>query len=136
MTIFSGNAHCRAHTIFLVVVLTVLLLNVPRVSALTDEEYKKFMSESREFQDAEKELNTTWKQLMDRLSSDQVSIVKQAQVDWVKYVREPRAKELAKAKNLMPAEAYAAATRERIAQLRLFLPSAGDPQSGDRTSGG
>lgn len=136
MTLFQAKLVSRFLLIWLATGLITLFTAPCGVLALSDEEYKKFMAESGIFRDAETELNTVWKQVMERLTPEQGPIVRQAQVDWVKYIRDQKAKELAKTNKLSMPEAYSVVTRERISQLRIYFASATDQGSADKIPGG
>lgn len=90
-------------------------------AALSDKDYKKYLAESPEFRSAEKELNTIWKKLMNTLDPEKKEAVRKDQRQWLKYVRDPRALEIAGKKGLPLAEAYAMAARERTTVLKEIL---------------
>jgi uncharacterized protein YecT (DUF1311 family) len=102
----------------------------PLAQALTDAQYQAMTKESAAFRQAEQNLNDLWKTLSARLASDRLDALKNAQRDWVVYVRDTKAQRLAEKEKIPLAEAYARVTEERTGQLKgLFPEAAGAPAS-------
>lgn len=100
--------------------LAVLLVAVLCTSAfaLSNKEYGRLLRESREFYEADQELNQVWDELKDELSARQFAKVKQDQAQWIKNGRDSYAKRMMRREGYSKAEAYAEATRVRAKYLR------------------
>ena len=103
--------------------------------ALDDDAYRKYMRESRDFRDAEKELNGIWKKLSESMPPIEFGLVKSAQRDWVFYIRDAKAKKLIRDQKVDAAGAYAIVTMERVRFLRLLSTGSDTGLSGRYDSG-
>jgi len=91
--------------------------------ALSNEEYKQFMSESKEYRDAENRLSGIWKQLMEKLDETGKAELKKSQRNWVKHERDSNAKIISGQRGISLVSAYALVTEQRADILEQLLPS-------------
>lgn len=91
--------------------------------ALSDADYKKMMRD-KTFANADKALNTAWKEAKQSLSKDAFEALKKGQQAWVKSGRDNRAKELMN-EGLSKTAAYAQATNERAADIAQLVHGGG-----------
>jgi uncharacterized protein YecT (DUF1311 family) len=95
----------RLSFVFISVFLMVSLYLVKPVWALSDGDYKKMLSNSREFAAADARLNKTWKSLVKATPKNTLVEYRKAQVSWNKTVRDElvrRIEAVEKAKEYYP----------------------------------
>jgi len=109
----------------LVVAIVFCFASVSSVFALSDDQYKKFMQESPAFAQAEKRLNTVWKQLKGAFSKNQYEVLLKSQKEW-NFSREYKAQDIqAEAGGrLSLADGYAMLADKRADKLEHQLKSA------------
>ncbi len=89
--------------------------------ALSDEEYRQFMSESQEYRDAENRLNGIWKQLMEKLDETGKADLKKSQRNWIQHERDSSAKIISGQRGINLVSAYALVTEQRADVLEQLL---------------
>jgi uncharacterized protein YecT (DUF1311 family) len=102
--------------------------------ALSDEEYRRFMSESEEYRDAENRLTGIWKQLMKKLDETGKAELKKSQRNWIKHERDSNAKILSGQRGISLVSAYALVTEQRADVLEQLLPSVKANQTATETA--
>ncbi len=91
--------------------------------ALSDADYKKMMRD-KTFANADKALNTAWKEAKQSLSKNAFEALKKDQQAWIKTGRDNRAEELMD-DGLSRPQAYAQATNERAADIAQLVHGGG-----------
>lgn len=89
--------------------------------ALTDAEYRQFISESQEYREADKRLNGVWKLLMEKLDETGKAELKKSQRNWIRNERDSNAKLISDERSISLASAYAVVTEQRAKALEQLL---------------
>lgn len=112
-------------------VVLLLLCSAGAASALSDEQYRQFIEESPVFAEAEREMNSVWKQLKAALPQEEYKKLLAEQRAWLKQ-RDAQVSEMHAAQargqetgevgvNIWPSQMYGNVTEQRVAVLKAKL---------------
>lgn len=102
-----------------------ILISMAAVSsyAISEKEFSALIESSPELAEAERELNSTWKDVTSAISDSEISALQQGQRQWLKEGRDENATKLLDKYNGNMALAYAEANRLRSQELRASSKS-------------
>ena len=105
-------------------VVTAVFLFAASALALSDAEYRRMKQDSPAFAKADRELTQAWNEAKRALGKSGFDRLKKEQREWIVSGRDERAEELMDG-GMSRSEAYAAATTERVREIRGSLKSGG-----------
>lgn len=114
-----------------VMVLAVVALFVSSALALSDKEYLRMKKECPAFAKADRELGQVWKEAQKALGKGDFEKLKKQQQNWIASGRDDVAEELIDDGEDHD-EAYAAATMERVRELRKIVDAAKKSSGGSK----